>query len=77
VLTRPGTNGLFTQNEIHSYENLRGIPKNLNSDLHLSKIRKEWNKFYRDNPFPSKEEILNKRNAIDNAFGHVFNPPIN
>lgn len=76
VLKRPETSGLFTESEMHSYENLRGIPKELNSDLHLSKIRKEWNRFYRDNPFPTKEDLLNKRQEIDNMFGDLFNPPI-
>ena len=45
VLTRyPGR---FTKAEIHSLENLRGIPKLANPDLHLSGIRREWNAFYR------------------------------
>jgi hypothetical protein len=76
VLRRPETSGLFAESEIHSYENLRGIPNELNSDLHLSKIRKEWNKFYRDNPFPTKDDLLNKRQEIDEMFWDLFNPPI-
>ncbi|MEI7869846.1 MAG: hypothetical protein WCI11_18315, partial [Candidatus Methylumidiphilus sp.] len=76
VLKRPETGKLLTENEIHSYENLRGIPKEVNSNLHLSTIRKEWNKFYRDNPFPTKQDLFNKRNEIDKMFGHLFNPPI-
>ena len=70
VLKRPETGKLLTESEIHSYENLRGIPKEVNSNLHLSTIRKEWNKFYRDNPFPTKQDLLNKRNEIDKMFGH-------
>lgn len=40
ILTKPQTKDLFTYDEIHSIENLRGIPNELNGDLHLSKIRK-------------------------------------
>lgn len=32
---------LFSLEEIHALENLRGIPKEINSDIHLSKIRKD------------------------------------
>ncbi|MCH5345342.1 MAG: hypothetical protein J1E64_15050 [Acetatifactor sp.] len=39
--------GLFTAEEINAYEMLRGIPKEVNSDLHLSKIRTAWNNFYK------------------------------
>ncbi len=76
VLRRPETIGLFTKNEINAYNNLRGIPKEINSKLHFSDIRKEWNKFYRENPFPSKEDLLRKRQEIDMKYGSLFNPPI-
>jgi hypothetical protein len=46
--------GVITEAELHSLENLRGIPKGINSDVHLSKIRKEWNEFYRTNPTATK-----------------------
>ena len=68
--------GVVNESEIHSLENLRGIPKEINSDIHLSKIRKEWNKFYRLNPSPTKEQLLEKATAIDNKFGKQFNPPV-
>ncbi len=55
----------FTKAEMHSLENLRGIPKALNSDLHLSKIRLEWNRFYEGNLNPAKQELLNKATEID------------
>ena len=76
VLIRPETKGLFTEIEIHVYENLRGIPNEINSDIHLSQIRKEWNKFYKENPSPTKEQLLQKREEIDKKFGDRFNPPI-
>lgn len=72
--------GLFDKTFMHSLDNLRGIPKHLNNDLHLSKIRIEWNKFYKkfDNAdlIPSKKQVLDYAEAIDNKFGHLFNPPL-
>ena len=76
VLTKPQTKGLFSYEEMHSLDNLRGIPKEINSDLHLSKIRKEWNKFYKEFPNPTKEQLLQKRLDIDKKYGHLFKPPI-
>ncbi|WP_235919910.1 RHS repeat-associated core domain-containing protein [Clostridium porci] len=77
VLTRPQTKGLFTYEEMHSIDNLRGIPKEINPDLHLSKIRKEWNRFYKDFQNPTKQQLLDKAAEIDTKFGHLFNPPVN
>lgn len=70
--------GLFDDDFIHSLENLRGIPKELNNDLHLSKIRKEWNKFYKrfDGTTPTRLQVLRYKNKIDKMFGHLFNPPL-
>lgn len=65
---------LFTKGEIHSLDNLRGIPINDNNILHLSKIRKQWNRFYRNNPNPSKQQILDKATEIDKLFGKQFKP---
>lgn len=72
--------GVVTKSEMNSLENLRGIPNELNSDLHLSKIRVEWNRFYK--PFdatgtvPSKAQLLQKATEIDAKYGHLFNPPL-
>lgn len=70
--------GLFTEAEINSLENLRGIPKEANSELHLSAIRKEWNKFYRENlsGHTTREDILEKATEIDKKYGSQFNPAI-
>jgi hypothetical protein len=76
VLRRPETAGLFTDEEIHSYENLRGIPNKISSELHLSHIRKEWNRFYKENPNPIKEQVIRKRLEIDRIYGHLFNPKL-
>ena len=74
ALTRfPGT---VTEAEIHSLENLRGIPKEINSDVHLSQIRRSWNDFYRNNPSPTPQHLLDHATTIDEQFGHLFNPPV-
>ncbi|MBL4884111.1 MAG: hypothetical protein JKY95_06200 [Planctomycetaceae bacterium] len=66
----------FKDVEINSLENLRGIPKKINNDMHLSKIRKAWNNFYRTHSNPTRQQILDKATEIDDLFGHLFNPPI-
>ncbi|MEN5028656.1 PAAR domain-containing protein [Pseudomonas sp. Ps21-P2] len=67
---------LVKTEELHSLENLRGIPKEKNSELHLSTIRKEWNRFYRENASPTKQQLLDKATEIDNMIGSQFDPPI-
>lgn len=73
VLTRYP--GLFTEAEIHSLNNLRGIPKSTNPDLHLSKIRRAWNEFYRTHARPTKQEVLDFAAYLDRQFGAFFIPP--
>ncbi|MGY0695009.1 hypothetical protein ACW2QC_19980 [Virgibacillus sp. FSP13] len=67
---------LFSLEEIHALENLRGIPKEINNDIHLSKIRKDWNRFYRNHPNPTKEEVINYMIELDKKYGEKFNPPV-
>lgn len=67
---------LFSLDEIHDISNLRGIPKELNSDLHLSKIRKDWNKFYKHNTNPTKDDVLNYMTELDSKYGAFFKPPL-
>jgi hypothetical protein len=72
--------GVVTEAEIHSLENLRGIPYEINNTVHLSDIRVEWNRFYK--PFvasgttPTQTQLLQKATEIDLKFGSQFNPPI-
>jgi hypothetical protein len=62
---------------MHSLENLRGIPKgDVNSRVHLSQLRKEWNRFYRANPSPSRQDLLDEATRLDQKYGHEFNPPV-
>ena len=65
----------LTESELHSLENLRGIPKGANSELHLSTIVKEWNEFYRMHSTATKEQLLQKASEIDLKFGAQFTPP--
>jgi hypothetical protein len=66
--------GVVTELEIHSLENLRGIPNEINNSVHLSNIRREWNQFYRQNPSPSKQQFLQKASEIDAKYGSHFRP---
>jgi len=68
--------GVVNESEMHSLENLRGIPKEINSDVHLSAIRKEWNQFYRNTQNPTQQQLLDKATEIDMKFGSNFNPPV-
>lgn len=76
VLKKHYPNLDISWNEMHSLDNLRGIPDEVNGELHLSKIRTEWNKFYRNNPDATKQELLDKATEIDEKFGHQFTPPV-
>jgi pretoxin HINT domain-containing protein len=66
---------LFTKAEINAIDNLRGIPKAINNDVHLSQIRKAWNEFYRNHPNATREEVIAEMNRLDEKFGSQFNPP--
>ena len=74
VLTRYP--GVVAEAELHSLENLRGIPKDVNAQAHLSQIRREWNQFYRQTPNPSQQQLLQKAAEIDFEYGARFLPPI-
>jgi hypothetical protein len=75
VLTRYP--GVVTEAEMHSLENLRGIPSTVNREVHLIAIRTEWNRFYELHPTTAtKQQLLDYATKIDNMFGHLFLPPI-
>ena len=71
---------IFTFEEIQDITNLRGIPIEINSEVHLSKIRKIWDDFYADILDgiiePTKENFLKKRKEIDDLLGDQFKPKI-
>lgn len=62
--------------EINSYENLRGIRKVFDRNLHKKVIRYEMNEFYKRNPNFTREQWLDKITEIDKKYGHLFNPPV-
>lgn len=69
--------GVLTESELHSLENLRGIPKTANSEFHLKTIRKEWDAFYKQHPEQvTKEQLLDKATEIDEKYRRLFDPPI-
>ncbi|MBY5162880.1 hypothetical protein [Salsipaludibacter albus] len=69
--------GLFSPQEIHSIENLREVPRgNVNNKIHLSEIRVLWNSFYRANPSPTRQGILDFATMIDRKLGVFFKPPV-
>jgi RHS repeat-associated protein len=66
--------GIITDAELHSLENLRGIPLDQNSRVHLRNIRREWDEFYATHPIATKQQLLQKVHEIDAAYGHEFLP---
>ncbi len=67
--------GLVNPGDMHALPNLRGIPKEINNELHLSSIRKEWNDFYEEHPSPTREDLDTYAKYIDDKYGSQFNPP--
>lgn len=68
--------GEFTEQEIHSLENLRGIPKDLNATLHVRDIKILWERFYKAHPAATRAEILKFATKVDRMLGYSFVPPI-
>ena len=57
--------GMFTSAEIHGLKNLTGIPKHLNSQVHLSDVRRLWNNFYAKNPDATRADLNHFARIID------------
>jgi hypothetical protein len=64
----------ITQQQMHSLENLRGIPND--GSLSHQAITNSWNGFYASHPNATFQQILDKVKEIDDQFGHLFLPPI-
>ncbi|MBM7770601.1 hypothetical protein JOD54_000805 [Actinokineospora baliensis] len=70
-------NAGLTDAEIHSLQNLRGIPKGeTNNTVHLSKLRKAWNRFYDENPNATKQDLLDFATKMDDKYGDQFKPRV-
>lgn len=70
----------ITPGMMNSVENLRGIPSDMNAGVHLSGIRRMWNRFYahydRIGEVPTAEALLDYASLVDDAFGDLYIPPI-
>ena len=71
--------GWITWQEGHSLPNLRGIPPEINIDVHLGEIAKAWNAFKK--PYlkpgaqpPTKEALLKFATDMDDLHGKKFDP---
>lgn len=62
--------------QLHSLENLRGIPTAVNNELHLSALRREWNAFYRTHPEATLEDLLEYATQLDHKYGPQFLPEV-
>ena len=67
---------LFSEVEINSFRNLRGIPVEINNTVHLSAIRKIWDGFYEAMPNPTRADLLKQATKIDDIFGSQFFPKV-
>ncbi|WP_394613685.1 LamG-like jellyroll fold domain-containing protein [Lentzea sp. JNUCC 0626] len=70
---------LFSWDEIHSKENLRGFPGGeINSRVHLSAIRIMWDGFYNRmkaaGRTPTRQEVLDHATFVDDELGHWMVP---
>ncbi|BCG79528.1 hypothetical protein [Mesorhizobium sp. 113-3-3] len=68
--------GLFSDEELNSIENLRGIRKEFDIKLHQKVIKSEWNKFYRAHTVATRQQVLDYASHLDKKYGHLFDPPI-
>ncbi|PZR53371.1 hypothetical protein DNL40_07585 [Xylanimonas oleitrophica] len=68
--------GLIQPQQMHSLENLRGIPTEANSRLHLSRLRIEWNDFYSSHPHATLDELLEFATEMDRKYGSPLRPEI-
>ena len=67
---------LFTPEEIHSPENLRGIPKSISRYIHQSQLGKEFSKFRRKHSNPSRQDLIDYASYTDWKYGEFYIPKI-
>jgi hypothetical protein len=68
--------GLFTVEEMHSIENLRGIRNEFDINLHKKVFRYEWDEFYKAHKTATRQQVLEYATELDKKYGHLFDPPI-
>ena len=80
--------GVYTQDDLNAFENMRGIPAKFNDDLHLSGFRTFWNEAYEFLDSVIQQEHLSPGTAaynervraliesyvlrLDEEFGHLY-----
>jgi hypothetical protein len=62
---------LFSHREIHGLDNLVGIPRDTKAH---KLITEEWKDFFKTNPSPKKEDIVEFSNKIDERYGANYLP---
>jgi len=67
------TYGLLNDTELHSLENLRGIP--VNDNFH-QELTNKWTQWYTQHPGFTLQDALNYAKQLDDQYGHRFVPPI-
>ncbi|WP_444663987.1 putative T7SS-secreted protein [Cellulomonas sp. CW35] len=71
--------GLFTEAEMHSLGNLRGVHTSVNREIHLRQIRRMWDRFYAEHPVGSgvtRQDFLDYAQYVDQQLGSNFTPPV-
>jgi hypothetical protein len=70
--------GLFTAHELNQVGMLRGIPRELNRELHSSGLNFEWRRFYETNPpgVATRRDFFRFMRILDSTYGMYFNPPV-
>jgi|GEM_PF-2856842 len=68
--------GIITRQQLHSLENLRGIPKNLPAPDFHDEITDRWRIWFNNNADFDLDDALGFAKTIDDEFGHRFIPPI-
>jgi hypothetical protein len=44
--------------------------------VHLSRIGRIWNNFYKQDPNPTRQDVLNQATQTDRQFGSQFDPEL-
>ena len=64
----------ITNDMMHSFENLRGIPSN--GSLDHTTITNYWEGFFNTHPNATIQDVIGFSKYIDDEFGHLFVPPV-
>lgn len=68
--------GAFRAPSRKRVDSLRRIPKDANSELHLSFLARAWNRFYKKHPKATEAEIRHCADLLDRWVGRNSNPPV-